>query len=66
MRSISLRTWIGLLLGSVVLLTFLIVGCVLLIYRLPQIEANLRSHMQIRAESVANLLDYYTGGIEAQ
>ena len=66
MRSISLRTWIGLLLGSVVLLTFLIVGCVLLIYRLPQIEANLRSHMQIRAESVANLLDYYTAGIEAQ
>ena len=65
-RRISLRAWSGLLLALAAVITFFIVGSVLLLYRVPQLETVQRGQMQQRAEGVANLLGYYTGGVEAQ
>ena len=66
MRELRLRTWLILLLVTAVMLTFALVGSAILIYRLPQIEANNRVELRERAESTSRLLDHYTAGIEAQ
>ena len=62
----SLRTWVALLLVTAVLLTLLGVSAVLMLYRLPQIEALQRGEIAERAASVAGLLDHYSASLEAQ
>lgn len=66
MRELPLRTSLVLLLVTATTLTFALVGSAILVYRLPQIEANIRAGLQQRADSAARLLDHYTAGIEAQ
>ena len=63
-RSISLRTWVGLLLVGATLVGFLVAGSVLLLYRMPQMEAALQLEMQQRSASVGRLLDHYSESIE--
>ena len=65
-RLLSLRTWVALLLVTAVLLTLLGVSAVLMLYRLPQIEALQRGEIAERAASVAGLLDHYSASLEAQ
>ena len=65
-RSISLRTWVGLLLVGATLVGFLVAGSVLLLYRMPQMEAALQLEMQQRSASVGRLLDHYSDSIERQ
>lgn len=66
MRELRLRTSLILLLVTAVTLTFTLVGSAILLYRLPQIEANNRAGLQERAENASRLLDHYLAGIEAQ
>ena len=66
MRELRLRTSLILLLVTAVTLTFSLVGSAILLYRLPQIEANNRAGQQERAENASRLLDHYMAGIEAQ
>lgn len=66
MRELRLRTSLILLLVTAVTLTFSLVGTAILLYRLPQIEANNRADLQERAKSASRLLDHYMAGIEAQ
>ena len=65
-RTISLRTLVGLLLVAAAVITFCIVGGILLLYRLPQLETAQRQEMQQRAASADSLLDHYTAGVEGQ
>ena len=65
-RLLSLRTWVALLLVTAVLLTLLGVSAILMLYRLPQIEAMQRAEVAQRAASVTGLLDHYSASLEAQ
>ena len=66
MGEIRLRTSLILLLVAAIMLTFSAVGSMILLYRLPQIEARNRADLQERAASASRLLDHYTAGIEEQ
>ena len=66
MSELKLRSWLILLLVAAIMLTFSAVGSMILLYRLPQIEARNRAELQERAASASRLLDHYTAGIEEQ
>ena len=66
MRERRLRTWLMLLLVATASLTFTIIGCVILVYRLPQLEELRLASLQERAITTSLLLDHVTSGIEAE
>jgi len=66
MRALRLQTWLVLLVTTAALLTFSLVGAAILIYRLPQIEAEGRRQAQLDAEKIASLTEQFLGGVEDQ
>lgn len=66
MRPIRLQTWLIRLLTAAGVLPFLLIGGATLLYRLPQIEADVRVELQDRADAVSRLLDHFTRSVEAQ
>lgn len=61
-----MRSWLGLLLATATILTFLIVGSVILVFRLPQVEERGRTQARAAAAEVAADLDRYAESIERQ
>ena len=66
MKPLSLRNSLISLLVIASMLTFAIVGGLILLLRLPQIEANSRMQLQERSEHASRLLGYFMSGVEAQ
>lgn len=66
MRAVTLRTSLILLMVVATVLTFCIVGGVLLFIRLPQVEAGARTQLQEQAHSTSRLLDDLMVGVERQ
>ena len=57
-RLLSLRTWVALLLVTAVLLTLLGVSAVLMLYRLPQIEALQRGEIAERGHEITETANF--------
>lgn len=66
MRELSLKTWLGLLLTTAIILTFSIVGVAILLFRLPQIEQTGREQAQATAAKMSRLTEQFLGSVEAQ
>ena len=66
MKPLSLRNSLISLLVIASMLTFAIVGGLILLLRLPQIETNSRMQLQERSEHASRLLGYFMSGVEAQ
>ncbi len=66
MRELRLRHSLTLLLLLAVAFIFGVVGAVLLLYRLPQVEERTRAQLQERASSAERLLNQYSMAVEAQ
>ncbi|WP_397535322.1 ATP-binding protein [Roseateles sp.] len=66
MRALRLRHSMTLLLLLAVTVIFGLVGAVLLLYRLPQVEERTRVQLQERASTAERVLDHYSIAVEAQ
>lgn len=66
MRELRLRHSLTLLLLLAVGFIFGVVGAVLLLYRLPQVEERTRLQLQERASTAERVLDQYSIAVEAQ
>lgn len=61
-----LRTWLITLMIVGVMLTFVIIGSGILVYRLPQLDGQTRILMLEKARNTSRLIDFVTSGIEAE
>jgi len=66
MSTWRLRTSLYLLLVAATALTFTLIGCVIFVSRLPQINADAQLNVQESAADQARLLEFYLAGIEAE
>lgn len=65
-QEFRLRTWLVALMSTAITLSFILVAAAILLYRLPQVEAQARQQVQASAEKMALLTERFLFGVEEQ